>query len=70
MELNESVVKLSSPMKNSKGELCNYAIKQHGTGKILSKHKTKEEANKRLKQIEMFKHMKEDIFDDFIKELK
>lgn len=70
MKLNESVVKLSSPIKNSKGEMCNYAIKQHDTGKILSKHKTREEAKKRLKQIEMFKHMKEDILEDFIKELK
>ncbi len=62
--INESVIKLSTPQKNSKGELSYYAIKQHRTGKILSRHKTKEEAQKRLKQIEMFKHMKEDLLDN------
>lgn len=62
MKLNdllvEEVIKLKSPEENSKGELCYWAIKSHSTGKILSRHKTKEEAEKRLKQINMFKHMK------------
>lgn len=58
ISLDEEVIKLPTPQKNSNGELCYYAIKQHNTGNILSRHRTKIGAIKHLKQIEMFKHMK------------
>jgi len=71
--LNEEVIKLKSPEKNSKGEKCYYAIRSHKTGKILSRHKTKEQAYKRLKQVSMFSHFrnyrKESLLNDFKNEL-
>ena len=40
---------------NSKGESSPWVIRQHNTGKILSSHKTKAEAEEHLKQMEMHK---------------
>jgi hypothetical protein len=37
--------------KNSQGEAAPYVIKSHETGKILSSHKTREEAKKHLQQM-------------------
>jgi hypothetical protein len=44
--------------KNSKGESAPWVIKEHNTGRILSSHKTREEAEKHLKQIYYFRHKK------------
>jgi len=52
------VIKLKKKEKNSKGEMCGWAVKSHTTNKILGKFKTKEKAEKWLKQIERFKYMK------------
>ena len=41
--------------KNSKGELAPWVIKSHETGKILSSHKSKEEAKKHLQQMHIHK---------------
>jgi len=41
--------------KNSKGELVPWVIRSHETGKILSSHKTKQEAKKHLQQMHAFK---------------
>jgi hypothetical protein len=42
--------------KNSKGENAPWVIKSHETHKILSSHKTKEEAKKHLQQMHMFNY--------------
>lgn len=42
--------------KNSQGEAAPWVVKSHETGKILSSHKTKTEANKHLRQMRYFKH--------------
>jgi len=57
--------------KNSKGEPAPWVIKEHNTGRILSSHKTKEEAEKHLKQIYYFRHKKAGYqmeLDDYLKE--
>jgi tRNA nucleotidyltransferase/poly(A) polymerase len=41
--------------KNSKGEASPWVIKSHETGKILSSHKSEEEAKKHLQHMHMFK---------------
>lgn len=41
--------------KNSKGESAPWVIISHETNKILSSHKTKEEAEKHLQQMHIFK---------------
>ena len=41
--------------KNSKGEIAPYVICSHKTNKILSSHKTKEEAKKHLQHIHIFR---------------
>jgi len=41
--------------KNSRGESSPYVIKSHETGKILSSHKTKDEAKKHLQQMHIHK---------------
>lgn len=41
--------------KNSKGEDAPWVIKSHKTHKILSSHKTEEEAKKHLQQMHIFK---------------
>lgn len=41
--------------KNSKGESAPWVIMSHETNKILSSHKTKEEAEKHLQQMHIFK---------------
>lgn len=54
--------------RNSKGELAEWIIIQHNTGKLLSSHKSKEAAEKHLKQMEYYKHAKnESIFGSFLK---
>jgi hypothetical protein len=40
--------------KNSKGEISPYVIKSHKKNKILSSHKTKEDAKKHLQQMHVF----------------
>lgn len=52
------VVKLKKKARNSKGELCSWGVKSHRTNKILGRFTSKEKAEKWLKQIELFKHMK------------
>ena len=42
--------------KNSSGEIAPYVIKSHETGKILSSHKTRGEAEKHLKQMHIHKN--------------
>ena len=44
--------------ENSKGENAPWVIKSHTTGRIISSHKSKKEAQQHLKQIQMFKHMR------------
>lgn len=46
--------------KNSKGEPAPWVIKSHETGKILSSHKTKEEAKKHLQHMHIFKEDSEE----------
>ena len=47
--------------KNSKGEKAEWVIVSHETGKIISSHKTKAEAEKHLTDIRKFKHMGESM---------
>ena len=47
--------------KNSKGELAEWVIVSHKDGHIISSHKTKPEAEKRLVDIRKFKHMGESM---------
>lgn len=44
--------------KNSDGEKAEWCIVSHKTGRVISSHKTKSEAEKHLWEIQMFKHMK------------
>lgn len=44
--------------KNSKGEDAQWCIVSHENGRVISSHKSKEDAEKHLKDIQMFKHMK------------
>jgi hypothetical protein len=44
--------------KNSDGENAEWCIVSHRTGRVISSHKTKSEAEKHLGEIQMFKHMK------------
>lgn len=44
--------------KNSKGEDAPWTIVSHETGKILSSHKTKKKAEEHLRQMEYYKHAK------------
>ncbi len=50
--------------RNSKGELAPWVIKSHETGKIISSHKSKREAEKHLKRMRFFKHKKA-LLSDF-----
>lgn len=45
--------------KNSKGEKAEWVIVSHKDGHIISSHSSKEAAQKHLKDIQKFKHMKE-----------
>jgi len=54
MTLLEYVKKIPGH-KNSKGESAPWTIVSHKTGKVLSSHKTKEEAEKHLQQMHYFK---------------
>lgn len=49
-------VKYVKGHKNSKGEDAPWTIVSHETGKILSSHKSENEARKHLQQMEYFKH--------------
>lgn len=52
------MVKYREGHKNSKGEDAPWCIISHDTGKVISSHKSREAAEKHLKDIQMFKHMK------------
>jgi len=41
--------------KNSEGEIAPWVIISHTTNKIISSHKTKEDAKKHLQQMHIFK---------------
>jgi len=58
----ESYVKYIKNHKNSKGEKAPWVICQHDTDKILSSHKTKEEAESHLKDIYIHKGNKINTF--------
>ena len=47
--------------KNSKGEKAEWVIVSHKDGHVISSHTSKEAAQKHLKDIQKFKHMKESI---------
>jgi len=47
--------------KNSKGETAEWVIISHKDGHVISSHTSKEAAQKHLKDIQKFKHMKESI---------
>ena len=59
--------------KDSSGNTAPFVIKDHDTGKILSSHKTRSEAEQHLKQMHQFKHMKksslEPVLDDIKKQI-
>lgn len=42
--------------KNSKGEEAPWVIVSHSTGKVISSHKTKKEAEAHLRTMEYYKH--------------
>ena len=52
--------------RNSKGELAEWVIVQHDTGKILSSHKSKPKADKHLQQMEYYKHVKNESFVGYL----
>jgi hypothetical protein len=58
--INESLlleyVKHMPGHKNLKGEDAPWAIVSHETGKVISSHKTKKEAEEHLKHMHMFKN--------------
>ena len=54
--------------KNSKGELAEWVIVQHNTGKLLSSHKSKSAAEKHLQQMEYYKHAKHESVADYRKD--
>lgn len=51
------MVRYQKGHKNSKGERAEWVIVSHKDGHIISSHKTKEEAEKHLKDIQKFKHI-------------
>ena len=54
--------------KNSKGELAEWIIVQHNTGKLLSSHKSKSAAERHLQQMEYYKHTKAESVDTYQKD--
>ena len=52
--------------RNSKGELAEWVIEQHDTGKILSSHKSKGAADRHLQQMEYYKHVKQESFVGYL----
>lgn len=52
--------------RNSKGELAEWVIEQHDTGKILSSHKSKGAADRHLQQMEYYKHAKQESFVGYL----
>ena len=44
--------------KNSKGEDAPWCIVSHENGRVISSHKSRSSAESHLKDIQMFKHMK------------
>ena len=62
--LLESVV-YKKGHKNSKGEDAPWTIVSHETGKILSSHTSKEKAEEHLRQMEYYKHAKNESMEGF-----
>ena len=52
--------------RNSKGELAEWVIVQHNTGKVLSSHKSKGAADRHLQQMEYYKHVKHESFIGYL----
>ena len=52
--------------RNSKGEIAEWVIVQHDTGKVLSSHKSKGAAERHLKQMEYYKHVKQESFIGYL----
>jgi hypothetical protein len=52
-----SFIKYQKNHKNSAGKSAPYTIISHETGKVLSSHATKSEAEKHLQQMHIHKHM-------------
>lgn len=63
------MVRYQKGHKNSKGERAEWVIVSHKDGHIISSHKTKEEAEKHLKDIQKFKHIGESMKIDEAKEI-
>ena len=63
------MVRYQKGHKNSKGERAEWVIVSHKDGHIISSHKTKEEAEKHLKDIQKFKHIGESMKIDAAKEI-
>jgi hypothetical protein len=59
-----TVVKMKGH-KNSNGQLAEWVIKDHNTGKILSSHTSREKAVQHMQQMKAFSNSKN--LDDFIK---
>lgn len=55
--------------KNSKGENAPWVIKSHKTNKILSSHKTKEEAKEHLKNMHVFGEGETEIVEESLMEI-
>lgn len=47
--------------RNSKGELAEWVIKSHETGKILSSHKSEQKAKEHLQQMHIFQEAAESV---------
>lgn len=56
--------------KNSNGELAEWVIIQHDTGKLLSSHKSRSAAEKHLQQMEYYKHAKAESVTNYQKEFE
>lgn len=63
------MVRYQKGHKNSKGERAEWVIVSHKDGHIISSHKTKEDAEKHLKDIQKFKHIGESMHLDEAKEI-
>ena len=54
--------------RNSKGELAEWVIKSHETGKILSSHKSEKKAKEHLQQMHIFKESVDSMSDKLLGE--
>ena len=61
------MVRYQKGHKNSKGEAAPWTIVSCKTGKVLSSHKTKDDAEEHLQQMEYFKHAKNESVGEFQK---